>query len=232
MDIARSVPGRSSPPAITIAIVDGDPLARYALRARLVAEPDLEIVGEAHDASGAIQLVRDQRPNLLLLELELPDRSGSQLVGELRAISPQTSVIVLAAEADERTQINTLRVGAAGCLLKSLDLEVLPQVLRGVRAGEAAVSRALGTRLLQQVNTFGGARLNRLRPVRSSLTQREWEVLDLLAERATMDDIARQLEVSRATVRTHVKHILGKLRLHSRQDAIRYVNRVRQIPRT
>jgi two-component system, NarL family, response regulator LiaR len=230
MDVARAGPTRPlSSSAVTVGIVDGDPLARQALRARLATEPDLEVVGEALDASTAVELVRYRRPNLLLLALELHDRSGSPLVAELLTISAQTRIIVLAVDANEDAQLDAVRIGAAGCLLKSIDLDVLPRVLRGVRAGEAAVTRALGTRIVQQLNALGPAELNRLRPIRSSLTQREWEVLDLLVERGTTGEIAGQLGVSRATVRTHVRHILRKLGLHSRQEAIRYVERLRHV---
>src|SRR6266545_7272628 len=230
MDVAQAVPSRLwSSPAITIAIVDGDPLARHALCTRLAAERDIEVVGEAPDASTAIELVRNQAPDLVLIEIALPDRSGSEAIGEMLTISPQTSAIMLAVEADEDAQMHALRAGAAGCLLKSIDLEVLPRILRGVRAGEAAVTRALGTRVLEQVNMLGSADVNRLRPVRSSLTQREWQVLDLLVEGGTTGEIASQLRVSPATVRTHVKHILGKLGMHSREEAIRYVKRIRQL---
>jgi two-component system, NarL family, response regulator LiaR len=228
MDIARAVPVRlRSFPALTVVIVDGDPLARHALRTRLAAEHDIDVVGEAPDASTAIKMVRDQRPDLVLIEPALPDQSGSEAMGEMLTISPRTSVIMLAVEADDDAQMHALRAGAAGCLLKSIDLEVLPRVLRGVRAGEAAVTRALATRVLEQVKALDSPDLDRPRPVRSSLTQREWEVLDLLVEDATTGEIASQLQVSLGTVRTHVKHILRKLGVHSRDEAIRYVKRTR-----
>lgn len=228
MAIARAVPPRSrSASALTVVIVDGDPLARHALRTRLAAEYDIEVVGEARDASTAIELVRDQRPDVVLIEPALPDRSGGEAMGEMLTISPRTRVIMLAVEADDDAQMQALRAGAAGCLLKSIDLEALPRVLRGVRAGEAAVTRAIGTRVLEQVRALGSPHLGRLRPVRSSLTQREWEVLDLLVEDATTREIAGQLQVSLGTVRTHVKHILRKLGMHSRDEVIRYVKRTR-----
>jgi DNA-binding NarL/FixJ family response regulator len=230
MEIARSIPARSSPSAITIAIVDGDPLARHALRAGLVAEPDLDVVGEATDASTAIELVRDQSPDLVLIDHSLPDRSGTAAMEDMLTISPHTRVIVLAVETNEAAQIRALRAGAAGCLLKSIDLKVLPRVVRGVRAGEAAVTRALATRVLNQLNLAGGG-LNGVRPVQSALTQREWEVLDLLVDGATTDGIAGRLEVSIATVRSHVKHILEKLGTHSRDEAILYVKRLDHLSR-
>jgi DNA-binding NarL/FixJ family response regulator len=120
---------------------------------RLAAEPDIELVGEATDASSGIELVKDQQPDLVLIELELPGRGGSGAMLEILTISPQTKVIMLATGADDNTQLQALQAGAAGFLLKSIDLDALPRVLRGVRAGEAAVSRALATRLVQEVRT-------------------------------------------------------------------------------
>lgn len=213
--------------ATTIVIVDGDPLARSALRARLTAEPDFDVVGEAEDAFRGMALVGRERPDLVLVDFTAIDRSGGDTIGELIRSSPGTACIVLALEGDEDAQLRALRAGAAGWLLKSIDLEVLPRVLRGVRNGEAAVTRALGSRLLEEATRIGGGDMRRLRPVRSSLTQREWEVADLLVEGATTSQVADALAVSPATVRTHVKHILGKLGMHSREEAIRYVERVR-----
>jgi two-component system NarL family response regulator len=118
---------------------------------RLAAESDIEVVGEAPDASTGIELVRGHRPDLVMIELALPDRSGSDAMREILTISPETKVIMLAAEADESTQLQALQAGAGGFLLKSIDLDVLPRILRGVRAGEAAVSRALAGRLLDEV---------------------------------------------------------------------------------
>jgi DNA-binding NarL/FixJ family response regulator len=118
---------------------------------RLAAEGDIELVGEAPDASTGIELVRGQRPDVVMIELALPDRSGCDAMREILDVSPQTRVIMLAVEADETTQLQALQAGAAGFLLKSIDLDVLPRVLRGVRAGEAAVTRAVAMRLLDEV---------------------------------------------------------------------------------
>jgi two-component system nitrate/nitrite response regulator NarL len=227
--MTKPAPAASGPrsSAITVAIVDADPLARRALGARLSAEHDFEIVGEASDPSEVMDLVGRQRPDQVLLEFVAPDRSVGDAIGELVRRSPGTACIVLALREDEDAQIRALRAGAAGWLLKSINLEVLPRILRGVRNGEAAVTRALGTRLLKEAVGFGPGDMRRFRPVRSSLTEREWEVADLLVEGATTAQIAEALHVSTATVRTHVKHILGKLGMHSREEAIRYVKRVR-----
>ncbi|HET9121047.1 MAG TPA: response regulator transcription factor, partial [Solirubrobacterales bacterium] len=95
---------------------------------RLAAESDVELVGEAPDASTGIEVVRDQRPDWVLIELALPDRSGSDAMREMLRISPKTKVIMLAANADEPAQLQALRAGASGFLLKSIDLDVLPRV--------------------------------------------------------------------------------------------------------
>jgi DNA-binding NarL/FixJ family response regulator len=121
------------------------------LRLRLAAESDIELVGEAPDAFTGIELVRNQRPELVLLELALPDRSGTDAMREILIIAPEITVIMLAADADETTQLEALQAGAAGFLLKSIDLEILPRILRGVRAGEAAVSRSVAMRLVERV---------------------------------------------------------------------------------
>jgi two-component system NarL family response regulator len=145
-----------APTAITVAIVDGDALSRHAIRIRLAAENDIELVGEAAGAATGIELVRDQRPDLVLIELELPDGSGVDAVREILTTSPMTRVIMLAVEADQTTQLQALRAGAVGFLLKSLDLDALPRVLRGVGAGEAAVSRALAARLVEEIRAREG----------------------------------------------------------------------------
>ena len=230
MEIAKPARTRSSSSAaITIGIVDGDPLAREELRTRLAPEGDFEVIGEALDATSGIELVKDQRPDLVLIEEALPDLRGTETMAEMLALSPRTKVIMLAVAVDKGAQMEALLAGAAGYLPKSIDLELLPRVLRGVRAGEAAVTRALGTHVLEQVHALGSVDANRLRPVRSPLTPREWQVLDLLVEGATTDEIARELEVSLGTVRTHIKRVLGKLGMNSCDGAIRYVKRIRRM---
>src|SRR5262249_41919699 len=146
MEIAKPAQTRSSSSAaITIGIVDGDPLAREELRTRLAPEGDFEVIGEALDATSGIELVKDQRPDLVLIEEALPDLRGTETMAEMLALSPQTKVIMLAVAVDKGAQMEALLAGAAGYLPKSIDLELLPRGLRGVRAGEAAVTRALGT---------------------------------------------------------------------------------------
>jgi DNA-binding NarL/FixJ family response regulator len=220
--------GQSSPrQAITVVTVDGDPLARRALRAQLAAERGLELVGEAPNASAGVSLVCERQPDVVLIAISAGDPDSSDAISEMVTASPHTGIIVLAIEHDEDAQMRFLRAGAAGWLMKSVDLEVLPRVLRGVHAGEAAVPRTLCKRIVTEA--IGTVRIdrNRLRPVRSPLTGREWEVVDLLAEGATTAGVASELQLSPATVSTHIKHILRKLGVHSRDEAVRQVERLR-----
>lgn len=229
VDVGSPTSGRSSPSqTITVVTVDGDPLARRALRAQLAAERDLNLVGEAGDASAGVDLVSEEQPDLVLIAVTLGDQRSRDAITEMVKASPHTRIIVLAIERDEDSQMQFLRAGAAGWLMKSVDLEILPRVLRGVHAGEAAFPRALCKRVVTEAIGHGQADRTRLRPVRSSLTRREWEVVDLLAEGATTADLACDLQLSRATVLTHIKHILRKLAVHSRDEAVRQVERLRQ----
>jgi DNA-binding NarL/FixJ family response regulator len=207
--------------------VDGDPLARRALHAQLASEEDFELVGEAPDPSTGVGLVSELQPDVVLIAVTVGDRHSSDAIAEMFRASPHTRIVVLAIERDEDAQMRFLRAGAAGWLMKSVDLEVLSRVLRSVHAGEAAVPRALCQRVVTEALGSERTDRNRLRPVRSSLTGREWEVVDLLAEGATTTGIAGELELSPATVRTHIKHILAKLGVHSREEAVCHVQRLR-----
>jgi two-component system, NarL family, response regulator LiaR len=228
VDVGSPTSGRLSPSqAITVVTVDGDPLARRALRAQLATERDLDLVGEAGDASTGLDMVSEEQPDLVLIAVTARDQHSRVAIGEMVKASPRTRIIVLAIERDEDTQMQFLRAGAAGWLMKSVDLEVLPRVLRAVHAGEAAVPRSLCKRVVAEAIGQGRTDRTRLRPIRSSLTRREWEVVDLLAEGATTAGLARELQLSQGTVRTHIKHILGKLGVHSRDEAVRHVERLR-----
>lgn len=209
--------------ARTVVLADADPLARGALRSCLEGEPDIEVIADAGSVAEAVQLADSLHPDLLLCELTLPDGSGIDAAREIAERSPHTSVVLLSANGREAVELRALRAGAVGFLPKSIDLGVVPRVLRGVLAGEGAISRALTRVLIDQVRALEWSPSVRLRPVTSPLTEREWEVLDLLAQGAGTNEIAERLDVRVGTVRTHIKHVLGKLGLHSRKEAISYL---------
>lgn len=216
-------PDRGPPEPRRVVLADADPLARRTLRSCLEGEPNLEVIADAASVAEAIELAESLHPDVLLCELKLPDGSGIDAAPEICERSPETAVVLLSAEAPEAVELRALRAGAVGFLHKSIDLGVLPRVLRGVLAGEGAITRSLTRVLIEQVRALEWSASVRLRPVTSPLTEREWEVLDLLAQGAGTAEIAERLDVRIGTVRTHIKHVLGKLGLHSRKDAIRYL---------
>lgn len=205
---------------LQVLVVDDDPLARQAIRRSLEDAPEFEICGEAGTGGDAIALVAARAPDIVVMDVTMPGLDGIAATRRILRGSPEVRVVVFTAAGDEELALLALRAGACGYLTKGLDLTALPRVLRRVSEGEAAIPRALATRLVERFRLDPDGSEG-VRPVRSDLTAREWEVLDLLcAERATAE-IAGELGMSVETVRSHVKHILRKLGVHSRAEAVR-----------
>jgi two-component system nitrate/nitrite response regulator NarL len=156
----------------------------------------------------------------------MPEVDGVEATRRLRELAPEVRVIILTGAADEDLGLRGLGAGASGYLTKDVELTALPRALRGARAGEAAISRRLAMRLVERYRREHAGRQG-LRPIHSPLTDREWEVVDLLCSGATTDDIARSLVLSSETVRSHLKRIYRKLGVRSRADAIAAAERLR-----
>jgi two-component system, NarL family, response regulator LiaR len=203
-----------------IVIADADPVVRKAVRTSVEAESDLAVADEASSASEAVEL-SDSEPELVTIAASMPDRSGIAATREIVARSPDTKVIVLATTDDDERGIEALRAGAVGFLPKSIDPAVFPRVLRGVLDGEVAISRRLQQLVLARVrDEYWGAHL-RLRPIDSPLTEREWEVLELLHEGETTVEIAEALDLKLDTARAYVRRIYRKLEARSPEEAVR-----------
>jgi DNA-binding NarL/FixJ family response regulator len=156
--------------------------------------------------------------------MDLPDAIAA-LQGIVDA-APEQLVVLLTIDAEEEAAFAALQLGAAGVLSKDVDLDdALPRALRGAAAGEAVISRRIGMLLLQRLRHVPD--VAGLRPVKGPLTQREWEVIDLLLDGHNTDDIARALVISTETVRSHVKNILRKLGARNRADAVLAAQRLR-----
>ena len=162
----------------------------------------------------------------------LGDRaSGADSLEVTRAIAaaePRTAVVLLAAVPDDSVGLRALRAGAAGYIPKGFNPDTLPQIVRGVVDGEAAISRRLSMALVDSYRRSPRVGAG-LRPVRSTLTDREWEVLDLLVSGETTDGIARRLVLSTETVRSHLKNLYRKLGVRSRGEAIEAAERLREL---
>ncbi len=214
----RAVVPTEAPLEPRILVADDDPIVRRALRAILEAS-DLDVVGEAENAAAVLTALRETRPTVALVDVDLPASGGVALVKSLGGIVPATHVILLAPSEHPDQAIEGLRAGARGYLPKDIALRALPRAVRAVARGEMAVGRALIEPLVDALRQ-GCEDRPRLRPVQSVLTDREWEVLDLLCEDQSTAAIAGTLFLSRETVRTHVKHITRKLGVSGRAEAV------------
>jgi DNA-binding NarL/FixJ family response regulator len=151
-----------------------------------------------------------------VLDLLMPELDGIEAARWIAARAPETVIVMLTGRRDEAAALRGLRAGAVGYLSKDVELDALPRALRSALAGEAAISRTLAMRLVEELRRGG---TTGMRPVRSPLTAREWEVLDLICEGRGNDEIANEFVVSIETVKTHVKSVLRKLGVHSRHEA-------------
>jgi DNA-binding NarL/FixJ family response regulator len=201
-----------------ILIVDDHPLTRDAL-AGLLAHNGFDVVGQAGSGAEAIVRAKELLPDLVLLDLSMPDMDGLTALPKLRDAAPNAEVVVLTASEEESNLLGAIRAGAAGYLLKSEPPERIVAFLRGVAQGEAALSGAVARRLLDQVRQ-GGGRATVPDSVAKTLSARELEVLLLLDRHLGTDEIAVRLFISEHTVRSHVKSLLGKLGVSSRREAL------------
>lgn len=204
---------------VTVVVADDHTRVREQLH-RTLEEGGCEVVGEAATADEAVAACVVHRPDVVLLDIAMPG-NGLRAAAEIATGVPETTVVMLTASDDEDDLFDALRLGAAGYLLKGDDPARLVPALRGVLAGEAALSPRLVTRILDEFRAPARRRFRRTVPQAGLLTTREWEVMDLLARGASTAEVARRLFLSRTTVRVHVSSVLRKLRVPDRESAIR-----------
>ena len=207
-------------------MADADAFARRAL-VEVLQGAGISVVAQGKGADELVGLVRRHRPDVVLLEVDL--RGADDGVAITRRIVHEHHdqvVILLSCTEDDELAVRALRAGAMGFLCKSDDPAALPRAVMGALRGEAAISRRLAGRVVQQLRLASGPGAG-LRPIHSRLTAREWEVLDLMTEGRTTDELAASFVVSSDTIRTHVKHIFDKLGVNSRADAVAEARRLR-----
>ncbi len=210
---------------IRVVIADDDALARRVVRDAL-QDAGLTVIAEAVNGREAIELARYYRPDVVVMDAIMPGIGGLEATQAITAGSSTIKVVVLTSSDDEELGLMSLRSGAVGFVSKSVALSALPRAVASAHRGEAVVSRRLTMRLVDAVRSAGRDGSG-VRPVRSPLTSREWEVLDLMCDGGSTDDIADALVLSPETVRSHVKNILRKLGVGSRSDAIHEARRMR-----
>jgi DNA-binding NarL/FixJ family response regulator len=205
---------------MTIRVVIADDHAPTRMGVRMSLEEDgFDVVAEAATASAAVAAVVEHRPDVVLLDVHMPGSGISAARSVARAV-PDAAVVMLTVSRDDDDLFEALRAGARGYLLKDIDPDRLPHALRGVLDGEAALPRGLVARL---VDEFRGRERSPRPPLAAPLTGREWQVLEGLSEGLSTAQIAERLSVSAVTVRTHVKAVLRKLEVDSREAAVRLV---------
>jgi DNA-binding NarL/FixJ family response regulator len=200
-----------------ILLVDDHPLFLAGVRAALTGAADLEVVGEAHDGSTGIALARDLGPDLVLMDLNLPDLSGIEVTTRILAAGSHVRVLMMTMSADDDAVVAAMRAGARGYVVKGAGRDDLLDAVRTVAAGGAVFSPAVADRLGRLLaGPTPGVGVNAF----PELTNREVEVLNLMARGLENRRIARELYLSDKTVRNHVSNVLTKLGVEDRSEAI------------
>jgi DNA-binding NarL/FixJ family response regulator len=211
--------GKNKISAKQLLIVDDHPMMRTGLGQLIDHEPDLEVAAEAGNARQALDAVIKLRLDLILLDISLPDKSGLELIKDMRALKPGTPVLVVSMHDETLYAERVLRAGARGYIMKQEGGKKFLQAIRRVLAGGMFVSEAISARILE---VFSGQNGGKTASPLANLSDREFEVFQLIARGGDTREIAQQLRVSVKTVEAHRVHIKEKLHLKTATDLVRY----------
>jgi len=218
----RAEPGQDQ--RVRVMVADRDGLARRMIHTALQDASAIVTLPAATDACETLELVRYYQPAVLILDTGLADGGGVALIAELLRVAPATRIVTVCADQDQ-TALAGLRAGAVGHISKDIDPAGLVRLIGLAAAGEAIIPRRLTSALLELVHATPE---QGWRPTHSRLTTREWEIIELLDQHSSTEQIAETLVVSPTTVYSHVKSVLRKLGVHSRRDAVSAAKRLRR----
>ena len=195
---------------LSILIADDHPVVRDGLMGMLESQPDFEVVGEAADGAQAIKLVEELRPEIVLMDLRMPQVDGVTAIRAIKSSQAETQILVLTTYDSDADILPAIEAGATGYLLKDSSREELYGAIRATARGDTVLAPTVAARLVGQMRA----------PAEERLSSRELEVLQLVAEGASNKDIASRLHISQATVKSHLIHIFGKLGVSDRTAAV------------
>ena len=207
---------------IRVLVADDQALVREGLMTLLQTTPRIEPVADAADGAEAVRLAARHRPDVVLMDLRMPNVDGVQATREIRAAQPDTEIVVLTTHADEASILDALRAGARGYLTKDAGIQEIARAVHAAAAHQSLLDPVVQAKLLEAVGTAAPAPAATPRPLPDELTPREAEVLSLISRGLSNREIAAHLVVSEATVKTHVNHVFAKIGARDRAQAVHY----------
>jgi len=210
---------------IRVLVVDDQELFRRGLTMLLNAEPGVEVVGEAGDGIEGTALAERTAPDVVLLDIRMPKRSGIEACLAIKEAVPTAKIVMLTVSDEEDDLFDAIKAGANGYLLKEISIEEVADAIRSVVQGQSLISPSMASKLLNEFNTLAKQADEKPRLQAPRLTTRELEVLKLVAQGMSNRDVAEALFIAENTVKNHVRNILEKLQLHSRMEAVVYAVR-------
>ena len=205
---------------VRVVVVDDQELFRRGLTMLLGVEPGIEVVGEAGDGLSATDLIVATVPDVVLLDVRMPKRSGLQACMKIKELVPSVKIIMLTVSDEEGDLYESVKNGASGYLLKDSSIEEVAQAIRVVNEGQSLISPSMAVKLIDEFKQM--SKPDKEQSTALKLTERELEVLRLVARGLNNREVAKELFISENTVKNHVRNILEKLQLHSRMEAVMY----------
>ncbi len=208
---------------VRVMIVDDHDVVREGLRALVQKRPDLALVGEADSVASAIKEAGRAEPDVIIMDVRLPDGSGIEACREIRAARPDTKVLMLTSYADDEAVLASIMAGASGYLLKQTKGQEVVRAVERIAGGESLLDPSVTSRVLERLRSGAGEKDDEL----SLLSMQETRILDLIAGGKTNKEIAKEVFLSDKTVKNYVSSILSKLNLHRRSEAAAFIARKR-----